>query len=205
MGDFLKSIIKKVFIIFLCISLFLGLSYAYLYFNFNISTKAVDQKEDTVPYRNLPDNAGIAFILPDSSAVLMYLDFENNCINAVNIEKYDKTNTMYYGYTADFTVELDYTLISEIVDRVGGVDIEINGEIMRYTGVHIIDLISTDSGDELKLQIIDDVFSRISKNNFSKDDFLYIIENSNSNLTVVDCVYWLDYMDEMFSNINFVN
>ena len=201
---FLKGIVKKLFIIVCCAGVFFCLSYAYLHFNFNTSTTAADRKDETVPYRNLPDNTGVAFLLPDDSAVLLYLDFENNCINAVNIEKYDPANDMYYGYTAEFTVQLDYTLIGEIVDRVGGVDLEQNGEVMRYTGVQIIDLLSTDLQNELKYQVISNIFNRISKNNFSKDDFLYIIENSNSTLTVVDCVYWLDYINEMFCNINFV-
>ncbi|MBQ8267756.1 MAG: hypothetical protein IJZ21_05170, partial [Clostridia bacterium] len=101
--------------------------------------------------------------------------------------------------------ETDYQLIGGIVDRVGGVNVEVNGETLRYTGVQIIDLISVNPDEDMKAQVITQIFRQISENNFSKDDFIYIIENSKSNLTVVDCIYWLDYIGEMRGNINFVN
>ena len=202
---FLKNIIKKAFIIFLCGMLFFGLSYAYLYFNFNKSTAKADQKDYTVPYNPLPDNAGIAFLLPDSSAVLAYLDFENECINVVNIEKYDSRNKIYYGYSADFTVQADYELISGIIDRIGGINIEIGEETLRYTGVQVIDLISEKQTENIKPQIISQIFEQISKNNFSKDDFIYIIENSNSDLKLIDCIYWLEHIGDLCSRINIVN
>ena len=200
----LKSVLKKAFIILFCGVLFFGISYTYLYFNFK-ETAAADQKDYNVPYKNLPDNVGVSFLLPDSSALLMYFDFENNIINVVNIEQYDFTNDLYYGYTANFIVQLDYYLIAEIIDRVGGVNIELNGEVLRYTGVQIMDLISSNITDDLKPKIITSIFNQISQNKLSTEDFLYIIENSEGDLEVVDCIYWLDYATDMFSNINFVN
>ncbi len=197
--------IKKAFVVVFSAAIFFFGAYAYLYYNLNGQTAKADQKDYTVPYENLPDNAGIAFLLPDSSAVIAYLDFENRCINVINIEVYDITNNLYYGYTVDFTVETDYQLIGGIVDRVGGVNIQLNGEILRYTGVQVIDLISVNSDANIKPQLITQIFKQISENDFSKDDFIYIIENSKSNLTVVDCIYWLDYIGEMRGNINFVN
>lgn len=184
--------------------MFFGISYTYLYFNFKETTTA-DQKDYNVPYKNLPDNVGVSFLLPDSSALLMYFDFENNNINVVNIEQYDFTNDLYYGYSANFIVQLDYYLIAEIVDRVGGVNIELNGEVLRYTGVQIIDLTSSNIKDDLKPKIITSIFNQISQNKLSTEDFLYIIENSEGDLEVVDCIYWLDYARVMFDNINFVN
>lgn len=185
--------------------MFFGAAYAYLNYNFNNQTAKADQKDYTVPYKNLPDNSGIAFLLPDGNGVMAHLDFENSCINVVNIENYDRNNNMYYGYTVDYIIETDYQLIGGIVDRVGGVNVEINGETLRYTGVQIIDLISVNSDVNIKMQIITQIFKQISKNNFSTDDFVYIIENSKSNLSIIDCIYWLDYIDEMSRNINFVN
>lgn len=197
--------IKKAFVVVFSAAIFFFGAYAYLDYNLNRQTTEADQKDYTVPYENLPDNAGIAFLLPDSSAVIAYLDFENRCINVINVEAYDITNNLYYGYTVDFTVETDYQLIGGIVDRVGGVNIQLNGETLRYTGVQVIDLISVNLDANIKPQLITQIFKQISENDFSKDDFIYIIENSKSNLTVVDCIYWLDYIDEMRGNINIVN
>ncbi len=202
---FCKKVFKRaVVIISSALVFFLG-AYAYLDYNLNRQTAEADRKDYTVPYEQKLENAGIVFLLPDGSAVLAYLDFENDCINVINIERYDSGNDLYYGYTADFTVETDYKLIGGIIDRIGGVNIEIDGEILRYTGIQVIDLISQNSNDNIKNQIIIGIFEQISKNNFSKDDLLYIIENSNSSLTVIDCVYWLDHIGQICRTINFVN
>ncbi len=202
---FSKNIFKRALIIFLCGALFFGAAYAYLDYNLNKQTAKADQKDYTVPYKNIPDNAGIAFLLPDGSGVMAYLDFESSCINVVNIENYDRNNNMYYGYTVDYIIEADYQLIGGIVDRVGGVNIEINGETLRYTGVQVIDLLSVNQDKNVKPQIITQIFKQISKIGFSKDDFVYIMENSESNLSIIDCIYWLDYIDELRGRINFAN
>ena len=202
---FCKTVFKRaVVIVSSALVFFLG-AYAYLDYNLNRQTAEADRKDYTVPYEQKLENAGIVFLLPDGSAVLAYLDFENDCINVINIERYDSGNDLYYGYTADFTVETDYKLIGGIIYRIGGVNIEIDGEILRYTGIQVIDLISQNSNDNIKNQIIIGIFEQISKNNFSKDDLLYIIENSNSSLTVIDCVYWLDHIGQICRTINFVN
>lgn len=200
-----KGLFKKIFVVIFSAIVFFGVSYIYLDTAFNNKTTSIDKKDYTVPYKNLPDNTGIALVLPDNSAVMLYFNFESCCINVVNIDAYDVTNDMYYGYVVDFTVDVDYQLIGGIVDSAGGVNIKINDQILRYTGVQVIDLISTGCDKTIKEQIITDIFNQISKNNFSKEVLLYIIENGNTNLSVVDYVNWLDYICEMFDNINFVN
>lgn len=202
---FNKSIFKTAFIIVLSAIVFFFASYFYLDRNFKQQAAATERKDTTVPYKNLPDNAGIAFVLPDFSAVLVYLDFENNSVAVLNVEDYDASNSVYYGYSVDFTVETDYELIGGIVDRIGGVNIEKNGETLRYTGVQVIDLISENQDATLKKQLILQIFEQFSKNNFSKEDFIYIIENSKTDLSLIDVIDWLDRIDKINKNIKFVN
>ncbi len=189
---------------FSCGMLFFGVSYAYLHYNINKVTQ-IEQKDYTVPYKHIPDNAGIGFLLPDSSAVLVYLNFENNCINVVNIENYDTSNDLYYGYTVDYTVEVDYPFIGEMVDRVGGINIQVNGEELRYTGVQVVELIRENKNSNIKSQIITEVFRQISNNGFSKENFVYIIQNTKTDLSLLDCIYWMDYIDNIRGDIKFIN
>ena len=200
-----KNVLKKAFIVLFSGGIFFLGAYAYLDYNINKQATKTEEKDYSVPYKNIPDNAGIAFALPNGSAVLCYLDFENTCIKVLNIEDYDRNNSTYYGYDVDYNVQTDYDFICGIIDRVGGVSIEINDEIMRYTGVQVIDLISSDYDSNIKNQIIAQIFDCISKNNFSNDDFVYIIENSENDLSIVDCIYWLDYIGEMVKKISLVN
>ncbi len=200
----LKKLIKRAFIIFFCGVLFFGVSYAYLRINLNKVAK-IEQKDYTVPYEHIPDNAGIGLLLPDNSAVLVYLNFENSCINVVNIDNYDAGNNLYYGYTVDYTVEMNYQLISGLVDRLGGVNIQLGGETLRYTGVQVVDLITGNKDNNIKSQIINEVFRQISKNGFSKENFVYIIQNAKTNLSLLDCIYWLDYIDKIRDDIKIMN
>lgn len=189
----------------MCLALFFGVAYAYLSYNFNKATADADQKDYTVPYERLPQNCGIAFVYPDSSATLMYLDFENICIRLLAIPQFIGEQELYHGYTADYTVQTSYELIEGIVDRIGGVNISYSDETMRYTGIQVIDLISEGCDDELKNQLLAEIFKQISKNNFSKDDFVYIIENSESNLSIIECIYWCEYIKDMSGRISFIN
>lgn len=201
---FLKSVFKKALIVFLSGAIFFGAAYAYLQYNFNKAAAKAEQKDFTVPYERLPENCGIAFVLPTGSALLAYLDFEDSSIKLLDLAEF-QVQTEYFGYTADYTVQVSYELIGGIIDRIGGISIGHGGEALRYTGVQVVDLIADGSAQDIKKQIILQIFNGISKNNFSKDDFVYIIENSKSNLSIIDCIYWLDYIEDMCNRISFVN
>ncbi len=206
MGDFfMKRIFKVALITFLSGAIFFGAAYTYLDYNLNKAIKDTDQKDYTVPYVRTPENCGIVLIFPEGSAILVYLDFESECIRLLDIEEFDPSRPEYYGYTADYTVQTSYELIEGIVDRVGGIELEYQGEKMRYTGVQVLDLIAYGQAKELKRQMVLQIFDKISKNSFSKDDFVYIIENSESNLSFVDCIDWIDYLKDMSGRVNFVN
>ena len=200
-----KNAVKKAVIIVCSGLVFFFGSYMYLEHNLNKGFEKTDIKDYTVPYSQRPENAGIAFLLPDGSALLAYLDFEKSCINVINIEMFDSENSVYYGYTADFTVQTDYEFIGGIIDRVGGINIENGNETLRYTGIQAVDLISENTNSNIKNQIIGQIFEQISKNGFSKEDFLYIIENGTGSLTLTDCIYWFDSIDDVCKNIIFVN
>ncbi len=202
---FLKKIFKRVLVFFVCAVVFFGLSYAYLYYNFNQDTATADQKEYDVPYEQKPENRSIVFVFADNSACLVHLDFDNKGIRLLNIDEFAGDEETYSGYNCDYTVQVNYQFIEGIIDRVGGVNLEIDGEIWRYTGIQVVDLVSRRCDDQLKRQIITEIFDGISKNSFSKDDIVYIVENTKTDLSVIDCIYWVDYIEDMSRQINFIN
>lgn len=180
---------------------------AYAYLDKNLQKKAenIDKKDYTVPYEKLPDNKGIAFVLPDNCAVLAYLDFEEKSVKVLQIENFDDVGGEYFGYTCDYTVNVDYNLLSGIIDRTGGVNLNQNGETLRFTGVQVVDLLSVDNSGDIKKQLPHEIFNQISNNGFSKDDFLYLIKNADTDLKITDCIYWIDYFDKITKNVIFVN
>ena len=202
---FLKSLLKKAFVIISCGVLFFGVSYAYLHFNFNKNTTDVKRGTYDVPYKRLTENSGILLVLPQKSAVMVYLDFKNSCIRLVDVPVFDEKQTVFNGFPADFTVNTNYMLIEGIIDRVGGVELKLDGKKMRYTSHQAVSLIMQGADSELRKQIFLKIFSQISKADFSKSDFVYIIENSKGNLSIVDCLPWIDHIPNMSKNIEFVN
>lgn len=202
---FLKNVLKKAFVIFLCGFIFFGASYAYLDYNIKKNTISAEQKEYKVPYARTPENKNLVFVFADDSALLVHLDFDSMGIRLIDIDEFDTNITNYTGYNVDYTIKTDYRLIEGIVDRVGGINLNTNNEMLRYTGVQVVDLISYGCDNTLKRQIINAVFEQIAQNSFSKDDFVYIIENGKTNLLIIDCIYWVDYIKEMSRRINYVN
>ena len=202
---FLKGIFKRIFIVSFCGVLFFCASYLYLDSSVGNLSFKTNQTDEETPYKLLPQNSGIVFILPDDSAVMAYLDFKNNCINLIDVQQYDKNQTVYYGYPAEYSVEVSYDLIEGIVDRIGGINLEYQDESLRFTGRQTVEIIKQNDIKEMKRQLIFEIFNCIAKNNFSKSDFVYIIENSKSNLSIVECITWIDYIRDMCKNVKFAN
>ena len=193
---FLKGIFKRIFIAVFCGVLFFSAAYLYLDTSVGKASFKTNQKDEETPYKLLPQNSGIVFVLPDDSAVMAYLDFENNCINLVDVQQYDPDQTVYYGYPAQYNVQVSYALIEGLVDRIGGINLEYQGQSLRFTGRQTVEIIKQNNIKEIKRQLIFEIFNCIAKNNFSKSDFVYIIENS---------ITWVEYIRDMCKNVNFAN
>lgn len=198
-----KKALKSAFIIFCVAVLFFAASFAYLQINLQPNQEA-DAKDYSVPYESLPQNKCIVLSFPSESALLLNLNFTEKCIYAANLDDFSQEADSYYGYTVDFTLCLDYEDIAGIIDLVGGVNLELNGETLRYTGIQLTEILSVDSENSVKSQIINAVFDSISKNGFSNSDFAYIIENSDTNLTMPDCFYWSEYFSDMCTRVWFI-
>ena len=72
-------------------------------------------------------------------------------------------------------------------------------------GVQVIDIIAYGRVEDINKQVLQQIFYKISQNSFSKDDFVYIIENSKTNLSFLDCIEWLEYLKAMSGRVEFVN
>ena len=159
-------------------------------------------KEEKVPYFQTPQNAGILFDFSGDTA-FVYLNFDSECVNVL-ID--DSENYPNYGYSQDFKIEGDYELLGGIVDCVGGIDLDLNGEPLTYTGVQIAEFLSNNiTTSEFKAELVRAIFVSISQRDFLREDMLYIIENSNTNLTVPDCYYWQENIKKISKTVRVIN
>lgn len=191
----------RVFIVgLLSCAVFVSIGYIYLDNRLN----PVQKSTKNVPYAAVPENTGIMFQICGKHT-LCYFDFEDKILNVVIADDYRIENGRIAGYTVDYTVMGDYSLVAGIVECIGGIDIEFEGVDLCLTGVQVEELLSTtpDSG-ELRNTVTEKIILKISENGFKKEDFLYIIENSETNLTVPACYYWPDYMKELCFNARYI-
>lgn len=201
----MKKYLKLSLIIILSASVFFGCSYFYLYKSLEKNQKNVDNKQENVPYFETPENCGLHFLLPAGKELLFFLDFEKEIAYIINIDKpYNKAKE-YLGYPLDYRFTLDYPVLSVVFDRLGGLELESEGEVLRLTGIQVCDALCRDTSGDFFRETVTAVCKRISQNGFSGEDFIFLIDNTETNLTVPACLYWQDYMSNMFTNAVFVN
>lgn len=199
----IKLYLKTFLTLFLCLCIFVSVGFVYIYFK--TADTQVQKNESFVPYSTLPENAGVLFDV-SGNYVYFYLDFENETLCLLYMDDYDGYSNEISGYPIDFTVKSDYSLVSGIVDMLGGIELSTGEEYLTFTGAQITGLLSSSTDeDELEREITQKIIKQISHSGFLRQDFLYIIENSETNLTVPDCYYWSDSIKKLCENLRVVN
>ncbi len=194
---------KTVAISLCCCGIFLLTGYFYL-------EKSLEPAEngaiESVPYySSVPQNAGVLLDIC-GDRTFFYLDFEGMELRIIfdGEEEFKEDNV--YGYNVDYSIFSDYSLLSEIVDIAGGVEMTYNDEKLTFTGVQISEILSTTvERNGLRRDLTQRIVKKISQNGIKKEDLLYIIENSETNLTVPACYYWPEFIKELCGSVRVVN
>lgn len=180
---------------------------SYLYLEISLNSAKADENESNIPYAEpLPDSTGLLFKLSNNSGYLIYLNFKEDAISIIRIEEIDEESQEYYGYPLSYEFAVDNNFFGNMIDRIGGIELYENGETLRYTGIQILEKIEdSNNNPELIKEILRKYFYEVSQIGFSKEDFVYIIDNCETELTLPDCYYWPPYISQISQNIRFVN
>lgn len=203
-GDFLNKTFRcflKTFVICsMCFVIFTGVGYYYL--NKNIID--IDKEVQNEPYyQSITENKGILLTLNNVNT-FFYLDFlENKLTVSLKPQFYESQNV--YGYSCDYKVKGDNELLSLIIDNVGGVELKIEDEKLRYTGIQVANLLNHTDSIELRREIISSVCNKIAKYGVNSGFFGDIINNSETELTLFECYFWDDHFKEICNNIVFID
>ena len=197
----LFGIIKLVFICIVCCSLFVGGGYFYLRQSF----KETENKASSVPYSfSAPENKGVMLDICDNLTFL-YLDFGEERLKVI-IPPEAEYDGEIYGYPIDFTVKTDYRFVSKLIDCADGIELDISGETLRYTGVQVADVLSrTVDTAELKRKIIITLLKKIGENGLDGELFNYLVGDTDTDITVPDCYYWERYITKLCKNGVIIN
>lgn len=193
-----KSLFKLLTVCVCTGIIFVALGYTYL----SQSLKPAKVETESEPYSaSVPQNCGIVFE-SEEEKTFFYLDFEDEALYVL-LSLPSEWEDNIHGYSVDRSVKGDYSLVADLVDMVDGIDLKTDGEELRYTGVQSVDLLSQKT--VTKREVISAMAEKIAKNGFSKDGFIYIVENSQTDITVPDCYYWSDHIKEMCRNIKIID
>ncbi len=198
----LKGYLAAAMICFVCSLIFISIGYLYI----SASLKETENKSESIPYYTEKlDSVGVLFELEGNKS-LIFLDFETCAVTYINANEKPIEEDMCCGYSIDYTVSADYSLVADIIDRLGGIELNIEEERYNYMGVQVKELIEiTPDITLLRREIASAVFEKIAEVSFSRNDFAYVIENSSTNLSVPDIFYWEKYIKETCSKTYFID
>ena len=158
-----------------------------------------------MPYFEVPDNCGLLFLLPHDMKILFFLDFDSEISYIININNNTGAVDGFSLYPTDYVFNLDYYTLAAVIDRLGGLNLQIGEETLRFTGIQVCDILLEGSDPKLGFNVAAAVCERLGSEGFSKDDFVFLIENSDTELTVPVCLYWIDRIATLFGNAVFVD
>lgn len=173
-------------------------SCGYFYLDSRLKKSMVNESVESVPYyTQIPENKSVLMTVCQDK-ILLNLNFEEEIINIIFLE----TEAENYGYTVDYEVICNYEMIGYLVDVAGG--IELDG--LRYTGVQITEMLEYNPQDITSKKLItQNIIKGISNNGFAKENLLYIIDNSETNLKFNQCFDWVGWIPKLCRFPRFVN
>lgn len=194
------KLFKTLWVSALCLTVFVAGGYFYL----DNANKPAKAPGESVPYRQLPENCGV-LIESQMGKTLFYLDFEGEALSVVSADEIPDSAEEFCGYSVDHRIKTDYIMLEGLVDRLGGIDLETEGKLLNYSGAQVTGLIKYSSPTpELYRLIIGGIVDSIARCGLTAADLSYIIEKSETALTVAECYFWSEHLKELCNNAGFV-
>lgn len=195
--------------IWLCIMLSLGIfavsGLIFLPLALKNDTSLVGEENSDVPYANAPQSSGVLYLSSDGSGALIFLNFEQQTA-AVNLFLNGaKQKALTVGYEINYTILGNDEFLCELCDRLGGIELNENGVVRRFTGAGLAEKLKGADSILEKAEISEGFFKKISKIGLSNSDFQFIIESTKTNLNFPVCFSWGSVLKDTVTNYIFEN
>ncbi len=163
---------------------------------------------ESVPYaeRYEEENCGLLVRFRDGNSVFLNFDFSDIKVSVLMLPNGADTDTVKaYGYSVYKTVDTDYTFLGRFADRLGGIELTDNDSTHKYTGVQLKEKLATSPDKNLRRQVINVILSRFYSRGLSKEDLVFVIESTETDLNFPDAYNLSAPISSVCKNINFIN
>ena len=143
----------------------------------------------------------LLFCFADGSGVLLHLDFPALLTGAYVFEENCEENASLLPYQITYKFYADEDFLPLLADRLGGVEAEDEkGEKKTYFSAAVREFFQKKPDEENRKKLAVAFFEKFSKTGLSSEDFMFIIEETKTNLVYSVCYDWLPLVKVMFSN-----
>ena len=164
------------------------------------------QNTSGIPYEfSLPENRSILLEI-GASRTALFLDFEGETLYVADYKTDEAILSWPFGGAFDYTLRADLDLLSFLVDTVGGIPLCVGGETLRYTGSQVTEMLTEgivpdpEPGNTVKEALI----RKIAQEGLQRKEMQKMIELSETELSVMDCALWEEYLPALFANAVFI-
>ena len=155
-----------------------------------------------VGYTKYPSSKGLLFLSENGSGAFIFLDFSSISTYLYIFPENPEENAALLPYVTDAVFHIDADFLPSFCDRLGGIELtEQNGDTSLYFSPSIISFCETGLNTEKMLQLCISFFDKIAKTGLSSEDFMFIIEETDSNISFSVCYDWIPYIKEMCQNV----
>ena len=168
----------------------------------NPEPEPADDFASGVEYYSGIDNCALLLIFEDGAGALLYLDFGKRQLDIKIYNDNPEGQARVSRYGLDKTVFADREFLAAFCDRLGGIEFLEGGTKRNYLSASLRQKLGEKADFETRKMIITAFFEKIAKIGLSTDDVKFIIEETENNLSYIDCYDWVDHIASMADNMS---
>lgn len=166
-------------------------------------SNTVDEPISNIDYYD-PENCSILCLYEDGSGSLIYLDFENTQCEIRIYNDHAEEQGEKSKYNVNYRMNITADFLCRLCDRIGGIQLNEGSGERRYFSTGLRKKLEEKTDSKGRSEICSAFFEKFAKIGLSSDDFMFIIEETESDLSFPVCYRWISHFKEMASNCIFI-
>ncbi|MCQ2449497.1 MAG: hypothetical protein MJ132_04840, partial [Clostridia bacterium] len=184
----LKRFLQTAVVLMLCLTVFGGMAFLYLRFVPPAKMITTDTAQHEILYELPPENAAVICRMPSGKAVTFSLDFAENTLTVFNVENGESLSANRY------VCVLDRELLIDLIDRVGGLEMEIEGQKLRLPGVQAISFFERRPTAGNRQKLLYAFTKQVARYGLDRDDLQALFQNGSPTLPDAALQGWPQYL-----------